>query len=152
MSRNKLFVGLIILALVILTSSMKAWSQQSGSVSFGDSAEITMPAPANLVAGTVLTADLAITGEATITLTNVDTGQSESISAGSDGGSISMEIVFDSLGLPPGSYMIEEVFVGTVVGTSPFISFEPLELNAEFDSWETYIPNGATITLNASTS
>ncbi|HIE26285.1 TPA: hypothetical protein EYP66_03255 [Candidatus Poribacteria bacterium] len=152
MSRNSLFVGLIILALVTLCPSTPAWSQQSGAVSFGDAADIKMSAPANLVAGTVLTADLAIAGEVTITLTNLDTGQSESISTGSDGASISMEIVFDSLGLPPGSYLIEEIFVGTVVGTSPFISFDPLELSAEFDSWETYIPNGATITLNASAS
>ena len=149
MYRNRLFIGLIILALVILGSSTKTWSQQSGEASLGDSAIVRMPAPANLPAGTVLTADLSITGEATMTLTNIDTGQSNTISVPSTGGSINMEVDFDSLGLPPGLYRIEEAFSGTVVGNSPFISFDPLYLNAEFESWEANIYAGAKIILNA---
>jgi hypothetical protein len=117
-----------------------------------DSATISMPAPVTLPAGTVLTADLSITVEAKITVTNIDTGQSNSASAPSDGGSIRMEVDFDSLGLPPGLCRIEETFSGTMVGTSPFVSFEPLYLNATFDSWEANIFPGAKIILNATAS
>jgi hypothetical protein len=147
MSINRLFVGLTVLALVIISLSTESWAQQSSTVPFGDSITISMPAPVTLPAGTVLTIDLSITGEAEMTLTNKATGQSSTLSAPSNGGSITMEVDFDSLGLPPGSYIIEETFSGTVVWTIPFISIEPFYPIAEFEGWEAYIPAGATIVL-----
>ncbi|MBM3240523.1 hypothetical protein FJZ31_29925 [Candidatus Poribacteria bacterium] len=172
MSGNKVFILLVVLALVILGLSTGALSQQPENTATkalkcsdevlcpegGSAITIDMKAPQNLPKE--LNFNLYVTSAAEITLTYIGPEESiapVSLSQDVGGGKIHWEIDFDSLGLPAGLYNIEEKFSGNVTELlgllrTPEGKNLSLVLSAEFDSWETSIPSGTQIIIDATAS
>ncbi|MBC8229936.1 T9SS type A sorting domain-containing protein [bacterium] len=142
---------LVCLPLLTISLSTEAWTQQSGTIPFGDSITIKWTSPGSIGAGTPIRVTLGITSIAEITLTYIGPEEPKpppmTLLSDFSGGEVYWLIEFDSLGLPAGQYELKEKFSGIVEEEFFGIIDPPLVLSAEFDSWEAYIPAGATIII-----